>query len=315
MKKLLAILTILGMSTVPVLAQTAESNWYSKLQAMDSSQLVLLAMMGVVLLIIVLLLILMVYLMSFLSAVLRKENPSLAAEPSWWESFKKRYITGQVDEVGGEEEKAKLMSNHSYDGITELDNFMPPWLQWVFVSTIVIAVIYFVHYSVLGNGATGIEEYEEELRVEAIAAEIRKATQAAGIDENTVVFDESAVAIGAGKTIFETNCVACHAADGGGGVGPNLTDEYWLHGGSIKDVFTVVKFGVIEKGMIPWQDQLSPEEMQQVSSYILTLKGTTPANPKTPQGELYSASPSGTAPLSDSTAVAVPEGSEVIATI
>src|SRR5690606_10648921 len=164
MKKLLAILTILGMSTVPVLAQTAESNWYSKLQAMDSSQLVLLAMVGVVLLIIVLLLILMVYLMSFLSAVLRKENQRLAAERSWWESFKKRYITGQVDEVGGEEEKAKLMSNHSYDGITELDNFMPPWLQWVFVSTIVIAVIYFVHYSVLGNGATGIEEYEEELR-------------------------------------------------------------------------------------------------------------------------------------------------------
>jgi cytochrome c oxidase cbb3-type subunit 3 len=311
MKKPLAILTIMGLSSVPVFAQTAEANWYTTLQAMDSSQLVLLVMMGVVLSVIILLLILMGSLMSFLSAVLRKENPSLADEPSWWESFKERYITGQIDEVGGEEEKAKLMSNHSYDGITELDNFMPPWLQWVFVSTVVIAVAYFVHYSVLGNGATGIEEYQEELRVEALAAEIRKATQAAGIDENTVVFDESATAIGAGKTIFETNCAACHAADGGGGVGPNLTDEYWLHGGSIQEVFTVVKYGVIEKGMIPWQDQLSPEEMQQVSSYILTLRGTVPANPKAPQGEPNSNSPSD----ADSTATPTPETAVEIASI
>jgi cytochrome c oxidase cbb3-type subunit 3 len=303
MKKSLAILSILGLSTAPVLAQTAETSWYTTLQSMDSSQLMLLLMMGVVLLIIVLLLILMVYLMSFLAEVLRRENPSLADEPSWWESFKLRYITGKVDEVGGEEEKAKLMGNHSYDGITELDNFMPPWLQWVFVSTIVVAVIYFVHYTVLGTGATGIEEYQEELRIEALAAEVRKATQAAGIDENSVVFDESQGAISAGKTIFESNCAACHAADGGGGVGPNLTDEYWLHGGSINDVFTVVKYGVIEKGMIPWQDQLSPEQMQQVASYILTLKGTSPANPKAPQGDPYSGSPSETVPAADTTAV------------
>jgi cytochrome c oxidase cbb3-type subunit 3 len=303
MKKSLAILSILGLSTAPVLAQTAETSWYTALQSMDSSQLMLLLLMGVVLLIIVLLLILMVYLMSFLAAVLRRENPSLADEPSWWESFKLRYITGKVDEVGGEEEKAKLMGNHSYDGITELDNFMPPWLQWVFVSTIVVAVIYFVHYTVLGTGATGIEEYQEELRIEALAAEVRKATQAAGIDENSVVFDESQGAISAGKTIFESNCAACHAADGGGGVGPNLTDEYWLHGGSINDVFTVVKYGVIEKGMIPWQDQLSPEQMQQVASYILTLKGTAPANPKAPQGEPYSGTPSETPTAADSTAV------------
>lgn len=305
MKKPFTIVALLGLTSVPVLAQTTDANWYSKLQAMDSSQLALLLMMGVVLLLILLLLILMAYLMSFMSAVLRKDNPSLANEPSWWESFKEKYVTGKVDEVGGKAEKAKLMGDHSYDGITELDNFMPPWLQWVFVGTVVAAAIYFVHYTVLGNGPTGIEEYQEELRLEASAAEIRKANQTAGIDENTVVFDESTAAIGAGKTIFETNCVACHAADGGGGVGPNLTDEYWLHGGSIKEVFSVVKFGVIEKGMIPWQDQLSPEQMQQVSSYILTLRGTTPANGKAPQGEPYSAEPAGAAPVTDSTAVIV----------
>lgn len=302
MKKSISILALMGLISFPVLAQNEDATWYSKLQAMDSNQLTLLLILGVVLVVIILLLFLMISLMSFMSAVLRKENPSMANEPSWWESFKERYVTGTVDEVGGKEEKAKMMSDHSYDGITELDNFMPPWLQGVFVGSVIIAVIYFVHYSVLGNGLTGVEEYEEEIRVEALAAEVRKASQAAGIDENTVVFDETAAAIGAGKSIFETNCVACHAADGGGGVGPNLTDDYWLHGGSIKEVFSVVKYGVVEKGMIPWQDQLSPEQIQQVSSYILTLKGTTPANPKAPQGEPSSAAPQEPAPA-DSTAV------------
>lgn len=301
MRKLFSLLAIFGLTALPVWAQTEEANWYTKLQAMDSGQLTLLVILGIVLSVIVLLLILMVYLMSFMSAVLKKENPSLANEPSWWDSFKERFVTGKVDEVGGKEEKAKMMSDHSYDGISELDNFMPPWLQWVFIGTVVFAVVYFVNYSVLGNGPTGIEEYEEELRVEAVAAEFRQANMLAGIDENTVVFDESAGALGAGKTIFETNCAACHASDGGGGVGPNLTDQYWIHGGSIADVFTIVKYGVVEKGMIPWQDQLSPEQMQQVSSYILTLKGTTPANPKEAQGELFA--PAEAAPVTDSTAV------------
>jgi cytochrome c oxidase cbb3-type subunit III len=301
MKKLFSLLAIFGLSTFPVWAQTEETNWYTKLQAIDSGQLTLLVILGIVLAVIVLLLILMVYLMSFMAALLRKEDPSLANEPSWWESFKERFVTGKVDEAGGREEKAKMMADHSYDGISELDNFMPPWLQWVFIGTVVFAVVYFVNYTVLGNGPTGVEEYEEELRIEALAAEFRKTTMMAGIDETSVVFDQSAGALEAGKTIFETNCAACHASDGGGGVGPNLTDEYWIHGGSIADVFKIVKYGVIEKGMIPWQDQLSPEQMQQVSSYILTMKGTTPAVPKAAQGELFA--PAESAPVTDSTSV------------
>jgi cytochrome c oxidase cbb3-type subunit 3 len=233
----------------------------------------------------------MIYLMSFMATVLKKENPSLADEPSWWETFKERFVTGKVDEAFGSEEKAKMMADHSYDGITELDNFMPPWLQYVFLGTVVFGVGYFVYYTVLGTGLTGVEEYQEELRVEAIAAEIRQASNLASIDENSVVYDESAGALAVGKTIFEGNCAACHAADGGGGVGPNLTDAYWLHGGGIADIFKVVKYGVIEKGMVPWEDQLSPVEIQNVSSYILTLVGTSPANPKDPQGEIYEAAP------------------------
>lgn len=268
-------------------AQEASSS-YDKLMSMDKNQLTLLIILGVVLGVIILLLILVIYLMSFITAVFKKENPAFADEPSWWESFKEKFITGDVEEEAVEKRE---MTDHSYDGITELDNFMPPWLQYVFLITAVFGVGYFINYSVLGYGKTGIEEYEEELRIEAIASEERKANAVAGIDESTAIFDESAGALSSGKTIFEGNCAACHAADGGGGVGPNLTDEYWLHGNSIKDVFTVIKYGVVSKGMVPWQDQLSPEEIQQVASFVLSLKGTTPANPKDPQGELVGSTP------------------------
>ncbi|MBB6327289.1 cytochrome c oxidase cbb3-type subunit 3 [Algoriphagus iocasae] len=268
-------------------AQEASSS-YDKLMSMDKNQLTLLIILGVVLGVIILLLILVIYLMSFITTVFKKENPAFAEEPSWWESFKEKFITGDVEE---ETVEKREMTDHSYDGITELDNFMPPWLQYVFLITAVFGVGYFINYSVLGYGKTGIEEYEEELRIESIAAEERKANAVAGIDESTAIFDESAGALSSGKTIFEGNCAACHAADGGGGVGPNLTDEYWLHGNSIKDVFTVIKYGVVSKGMVPWQDQLSPEEIQQVASFVLSLKGTTPANPKDPQGELVGSTP------------------------
>ena len=306
MKKFLTSLAMIALS-LPAWAQTEESNWYTKLQAMDSGELTLMVILGIVLFVVIILLFLMVYLMSFMVTVFRKENPELANEPSWWDSFKERFVTGKMDEVGGKEEQEKLMSDHSYDGITELDNFMPPWLQWVFICTIGFGILYFINYSVLGYGKTGIEEYQEELRIEAIAAEARKANMAASIDETNVTVDNSGTALAAGKSIFEANCAACHAQDGGGGVGPNLTDDYWLHGGDIKDVFTVIKYGVISKGMVPWEDQLAPQEIQEVASFILSLKGTTPANPKDPQGELYS--PAGTAPaeaeptVADSTAV------------
>ncbi|MGY6743930.1 MAG: cbb3-type cytochrome c oxidase N-terminal domain-containing protein [Cecembia sp.] len=288
MKKYKSITMLLaGMfASLPAFAQTSDMNWVNNLKEMDSSQLTLLVILAVILGVIILLLILMIYLMSFMVAVFKKENPALAAEPTWWDEFKLKYITGKMKPVGGKEEK-DLMLDHSYDGIVELDNHMPPWLANVFYITIAFAVVYFTYFTVLGLGKTQIEEYEEELRIAAIEAEKRSALALSSIDENTVVFDNTTAAITSGKSIYDANCAACHASDGGGGIGPNFTDEYWIHGGSINDIFRVVKYGVVEKGMIPWQDQLSPEEMQNVSSYILTLVGTTPANPKAPEGERY----------------------------
>ena len=288
MKKFRTLWIFLGgmLSSLPALAQTEEATWMAKLQDMDSGELTLMVMLGVVLSVILILLLLMIYLMTFMVSVLKKENPELAAQPSWWDEFKVKYITGKMRPVGGKEEK-DMMLDHNYDGIVELDNKMPPWLANFFYVTIAFGIVYFTYYTVLGVGQTQLEEYEEEQRIAAIQIEAYKATAASSIDENTVVFDDTPAALASGKSIYAANCAACHAQDGGGGVGPNFTDEYWLHGGSIQDIFKVVKYGVPEKGMIPWQDQLSPEQMQQVASYIKTLVGTTPANPKEPQGDLF----------------------------
>ncbi|MEB2781931.1 cbb3-type cytochrome c oxidase N-terminal domain-containing protein [Algoriphagus sp. C2-6-M1] len=281
MKKYLSFLALSSLLiSTPVLAQ--DESVTGGLSDLDSNQMALLIIMGVIIGVIILLLILMIYLMSFISAIFRKDNPELAEVPSWWESFKQRFVTGDIKK---EQAKDKLMTDHSYDGIHELDNFMPPWLQYVFTGTIIIALVYFGYYTVLGLGKTGVEEYQEEIRVAANEAEARGASELTSIDETNVEFDESDAALSAGKTIFEGNCAACHAADGGGGVGPNLTDPYWIHGGDIKDIFKVIKYGVIEKGMVPWEDQLNPQEIQEVASYILSLQGTSPAVPKDPQGE------------------------------
>ena len=288
MKKVLSLVLILGGIMLPVYGKTieSESTWYAAASKMDANQLVLLLILVTVVVLLLLLMALLLYLLSFISLVMQKENPALANQPTWWSKFKERFVTGKLDEVGGKEEESIKKSNHAYDGITELDNFMPPWLQWVFIGSIGFGIVYFVQYTVLGTGLTGAEEYEEELAIEAIAAETRNASMLVGIDETTAVFDASETALGAGKSIFISNCVACHAADGGGGVGPNLTDAYWIHGGTIQAIFKVIKVGVVEKGMVPWQDQLSPEKIQQVASYILSLKGSIPASPKAPQGEL-----------------------------
>lgn len=303
-------LVIAGMFlALPSFAQASESTWFANLQSMESTQLTLLVILGVVLGVIVLLLILMIYLMTFMTAVFRKENPEMANQPSWWDEFKIKYVTGKMKPVGSKEEK-ELMKEHTFDGIVELDNHMPPWLVNVFYLTIGFAVVYFTYFTVLGLGKTQLEEYAEEQRIAAIQIEEYKALAVSSIDETSVVFDETPAAIAAGLSIFSANCVACHAQDGGGGVGSNLTDEYWKHGGSINDIFKVIKYGVPEKGMIPWQDQLSPEEMQQVASFILTLQGTTPANPKAAEGERYV--PAGAEPAK-ADSVAAPVAVEAVA--
>jgi len=185
-----------------------------------------------------------------------------------------------------EKEDEILLVDHNYDGIRELDNRIPPWFSGLFYVTILFAVWYMIYYHVIGAGQLQEQEYAEEVRI----AEIKKAEllkSGALINEETVTLLMDKATLDEGKEIYLKNCVACHAADGGGLVGPNLTDDYWIHGGGIKNVFKVIKYGVTNKGMLAWQNQLNPKEMQAVASYVISLHGTKTANPKAPEGEIW----------------------------
>ena len=185
------------------------------------------------------------------------------------------------------ENEGEIILDHNYDGIKELDNDLPPWWLYGFYISIIFAIVYLMRYHVF-NGDTQIDELETELVEAKTAIEAYKKTAKGLVDINTVTMLTDASDIGAGKSVFDTNCVACHMADGGGGIGPNLTDEYWILGGDIKSVFkTVSEGGRSGKGMIAWKQLLKPAQMAQVSSYVLTLQGTTPAKPKAAEGDLW----------------------------
>ena len=202
---------------------------------------------------------------------------------SWLSAFYKK-LTG----TRPIEEEEDILFDHEYDGIRELDNSLPPWWLALFYISIVNAVLYVGYYHFSDYGLSQQEEYVQEMEYAEQAKLAFLAKQANAIDETNVevVTDEAHIA--AGKDIFMKNCVACHGNLGEGNtIGPNLTDEYWINGGGIKNVFKTVKYGVVEKGMQSWKEMMPPSAMHQVSNYILTLQGTNPPNPKEPQGEVY----------------------------
>ncbi len=185
----------------------------------------------------------------------------------------------EKDELTGD----TLISGHEYDGIKELDNKLPKWWLWLFYVTIAFAAVYAFRYHILNTGALQEEEYTNE--VAAAEMKYKDLRPSSAIDASTVTLLSDEASLAEGKTIYDKSCAVCHLAQGQGLVGPNLTDNYWIHGCSIGDVFNLIVVGVPEKGMISWKDQLTPTQIQQVSSYILSLVGTNPPNPKDPQGE------------------------------
>ncbi len=184
------------------------------------------------------------------------------------------------------EKEKDIMMDHEFDGIRELDNTIPPWFNILFYGTIFIAVLYMLNYHVFKFSGLSAEEYNDEMKVAAMQREELIRT-GAFINENTVKLMKDEATIAEGKTIFNINCSACHGMEGGGLIGPNLTDDNWIHGGGVVNVFKTVKYGVPVKGMISWQNQLNPKQMQAVANYILTLKGTNPPNGKQPEGQIY----------------------------
>lgn len=185
------------------------------------------------------------------------------------------------------EEEGEIMLTHDYDGIKELDNNLPPWWLYLFYATILFAGIYMVRFFIM-DGPSSDQEYQMEMAAAQEEIDAWRATQTDLITEESVVILDGASDLAAGKEIFTVNCVACHLADGGGSIGPNLTDEYWILGGGIKNVFrTLNQGGRAGKGMVSWKGILNPLEMQQVASYVLSMQGTTPANPKAPEGDVW----------------------------
>ena len=184
-------------------------------------------------------------------------------------------------------EEGTIVLDHDYDGIRELDNKLPPWWVYGFYATIIFAVVYLVRFEVF-DGENQHEEYIAEVKQAELDLIEYKKTAKDLVDFETVELLTDASDLQAGKAIFTANCIACHKASGAGGIGPNLTDEYWILGGGIKNVFkTISEGGRAGKGMISWKSDLKPSEMAQAASYVLSLTGTNPAEPKAPEGEIW----------------------------
>jgi cytochrome c oxidase cbb3-type subunit 3 len=229
----------------------------------------------------------------FIRGLWKSINPSQIIEiegkqvkQSWllrnWNTLDKKFLTKAVPL----EKEADMLLDHDYDGIKELDNALPPWWKYGFYITIFIAVIYLLKYEMWHTGPNPTEEYTSEMTTAKEEVDAYLASMKNNVDEKTVTMSDAA-GIAAGQVTFAKTCVACHGAKGEGGVGPNLTDEYWLHGGNVADLFKTIKYGYPDKGMQSWQSTYSPIQMQELASYIKTLKGTNPPNAKSPQGDLF----------------------------
>lgn len=181
-------------------------------------------------------------------------------------------------------EEKDMMLEHDFDGITELDNPTPVWFNAMFYGSILFAITYMLNYHVFEWSPLQTEEYAIEMKA-AEASKIASLAKAGNlIDETSVKVDSDAGVLAAGKAVYVQNCIACHAPDGGGTVGPNLTDDFWIHGGTVNSIFKIIKYGAPEKGMIAWEKTLTAKQTSDVSNFILSLKGTKPANPKEAQG-------------------------------
>lgn len=200
-------------------------------------------------------------------------------------SFSLRAWWGRMNKFKPVEQEADIALDHEYDGIRELDNRLPPWWLYGFYVTIIFSVIYLWRYHVSYSAPLSTEEYE--LSVEKAERQVKAylAQKGETVDENTVTVSVDAGDLAEGKKIYVAACVACHKDDGGGMVGPNLTDDYWLHGGDIKSIFKTIKYGI--NAMPQWQTSYSNKQIAQVASYVVSLHGTNPAGAKAAEGELY----------------------------
>lgn len=185
------------------------------------------------------------------------------------------------------EESEEIVLDHNYDGIRELDNVLPPWWVYLFYATIIFGVIYLVRFEIMG-GDTQVMEFNKEMAQAKMELAKFKESSPNVFDVSKVELLTDEADLARGKAVFNLNCAACHAPDGGGGIGPNLTDKHWILGGGFKNAFnTIYNGGRDGKGMVAWNKTLKPQDIQKVASYIIALQGTTPAKPKKAEGDIW----------------------------
>lgn len=217
---------------------------------------------------------------------------SLLNSPAKAKAIAERKTVSIIDRLNASvslEKEKDILLDHNYDGIQELDNDLPPWWKYGFYVTIIAAFAYMTHYHILKTGALQEEELANEFALAEKQQEEYRKKNANMIDENNVTFltDESSINEGRGIYV-KKDCKACHGIAGEGTtIAPNLTDDYWIHGGGITDVFKSIKYGWTEKGMKAWGGELTPREMHVLSSYVKSLKGSNPAGAKAPEGVLF----------------------------
>ncbi|PWV53939.1 cbb3-type cytochrome c oxidase N-terminal domain-containing protein [Chitinophaga sp. S165] len=266
--------SLLAQDETPV-QQTVVHNIVSGLS--DTSLYLMLSVVSLEILIIFSLL----YTLRVLLGIERKKKMAVPGKRvvHWFERLNKTKTLDAASEV--EEDMG-----HEYDGIRELNNPTPPWWRWSFYCSIVFAFVYIWRFQIAHSAPSQLEELAI---AEADAKEAKEEylkNAANNIDENNVTLLTAADDIAGGQKLFSTSCAPCHGAQGQGVVGPNLTDDYWLHGGQVKAVFTTIKYGVPEKGMKSWKDDFSPKQLAMLTSYIKSIHGSNPPDPKEPQGAL-----------------------------
>ena len=264
------------LATPPAMAQTAAT---SAPATTGNQQLMLWFVLSTLVLVLLVFMLILVALVSWMRPQLRQLYDQPLVHDTWSGQVL-GLLVGDARLVQGDVRDELL--DHDYDGIHEFDNDLPPWWKYGFALTIVFAIGYVAYYHVLKTGQLQGAEYATEMQQAALLI-------AATPDDPNLLTTYQPLKLPAelssGKTIFATNCAPCHGTSGEGKIGPNLTDEFWLHGGEVNHVYKTIKFGVNGKGMVAWKGKLTGKQILQVSSYVLSLRGTKPANAKPPQGE------------------------------
>ncbi len=186
--------------------------------------------------------------------------------------------------MANEDKSEDRLLDHEYDGIREYDNPMPRWWLWIFYATIVFVPLYYFLPAPFGEGPGTVAQYEADV-ARHLASQPPDAGPAIS-DEALITMAARAGVIAEGKAVFAQNCAVCHRADGGGVIGPNLTDDAWIHGGAPTAIHRTIVDGVLAKGMPGWGKLLKPAQVDAVSAYVISLKGTNPPAAKAPEGPL-----------------------------